>query len=169
MNTRGPRNIRREYVEAFIVAELERPPLGVRRDALPLDSAALQLAGRRERGRGHHSWPRCDRHRSRGKHVPMLSDDHVRLLLADCLGRDFRNRRDCATIRPFLDSGMRLAKTPPDIDMWNMVSEGLLAVGVLPYISGATGLDHRVQASATSPARGRTLSVRRGTCRHPGG
>ena len=107
-----------------------------------------------------------------GNHVPMLSDDHVRLLLADCFGRDFRNRRDCATIRPFLDSGMRLedmsgprhtaddpelssmeltsrmarvtvkgrceqvlpigAKTPPDIDIWNMVSEGLLAVGVLP-------------------------------------
>ena len=107
-----------------------------------------------------------------GKHVPMLSDDHVRLLLADCFGRDFRNRRDCATIRPFLDSGMRLEdmsgprhtaddpelsnveltprvaritvkgrreqvlphrrQGPPDIDMWNMVSEGLLAVGVLP-------------------------------------
>jgi hypothetical protein len=32
-----------------------------------------------------------------GKHVPMLSDDHVRLLLGDCFGRDFRNRRDCAT------------------------------------------------------------------------
>jgi site-specific recombinase XerC len=32
----------------------------------------------------------------------------VRLLLADCSGRDFRNRRDCAIIRRFLDTGMRL-------------------------------------------------------------
>ena len=38
----------------------------------------------------------------------MLSDDHVRLLLADCSGKDFRNRRDCAIIRLFLDTGMRL-------------------------------------------------------------
>ena len=34
-------------------------------------------------------------------------------------------------------------------------------------ISGASGLGHRVQAPAMSPAGGRTLSVRRGTCRHP--
>jgi hypothetical protein len=96
MNTRGPRNIHREYVEAFIVAELERPSLGVRRDALPLGSAALQLAGRRERGRGiTHGQDAAAT--DPGKHVPMLSDDHVRLLLADCFGRDFRKRRDCAT------------------------------------------------------------------------
>lgn len=42
------------------------------------------------------------------KSVPVLSDDHVRLLLADCSGKDFRNRRDCAIIRLFLDTGMRL-------------------------------------------------------------
>ena len=42
------------------------------------------------------------------KPVPALSDDHVRLLLADCSGKDFRNRRDCAIIRLFLDTGMRL-------------------------------------------------------------
>ena len=29
-------------------------------------------------------------------------------LLADCSGKDFRNRRDCAIIRLFLDTGMRL-------------------------------------------------------------
>jgi hypothetical protein len=50
----------------------------------------------------------------------------------------------------------------------------LVCLGCSPYgccreISGATGLGHRGQASATSPARGHTLSVRRGTCRHPGG
>ena len=42
------------------------------------------------------------------KPVPVLSDDQVRLLLADCSGKDFRNRRDCAIIRLFLDTGMRL-------------------------------------------------------------
>ena len=87
-----------------------------------------------------------------GKHVPMLSDDHVRLLLADCLGRDLRNRRDCAAADDPELSNIELisrvaritvtgrrdrscpigAKTPPDIGMWNMVSEGLLAAGVLP-------------------------------------
>ena len=40
------------------------------------------------------------------KPVPVLSDDHVRLLLADCTGKDFRNRRDCAIIRLFLDTGL---------------------------------------------------------------
>jgi site-specific recombinase XerC len=29
-------------------------------------------------------------------------------LLADCSGKDFRNRRDCAIIRLFLATGMRL-------------------------------------------------------------
>ena len=36
-------------------------------------------------------------------------------------------------------------------------------------LSDGTGLDHRVQASARSPARGRTLPVQRRTCRHPAG
>jgi hypothetical protein len=40
------------------------------------------------------------------KPVPVLSDDHVRLLLADCSGKDFRNRRDSAIIRLFLDTGL---------------------------------------------------------------
>jgi hypothetical protein len=38
-------SIRREHVEAFIVAELDEPPL-VRRDAPPLATATLQLARR---------------------------------------------------------------------------------------------------------------------------
>jgi integrase len=40
--------------------------------------------------------------------VPVLSDDNVRRLLADCSGKDFRDRRDLAIIRLFLDTGMRL-------------------------------------------------------------
>ena len=38
----------------------------------------------------------------------MLPDDDVRRLLADCSGKDFRDRRDLAIIRLFLDTGMRL-------------------------------------------------------------
>ena len=40
--------------------------------------------------------------------VPVLSDDQVRTLLAACSGKDFRDRRDMANIRLFLDTGMRL-------------------------------------------------------------
>jgi site-specific recombinase XerC len=40
--------------------------------------------------------------------VPVLSDAQVRGLLAVCSGKDFRDRRDTAIIRLFLDTGMRL-------------------------------------------------------------
>jgi site-specific recombinase XerD len=40
--------------------------------------------------------------------VTVLPDDQVRRLLDSCAGRDFRNRRDTAIIRLFLDTGMRL-------------------------------------------------------------
>ena len=107
------RNIRREHVEAFIVAELER--------ASPASAAThyrLSLPGARF-SNSSTGW--TTRARSTGspmakmrppkipeKPVPVVSDDHVRLLLADCSGKDFRNRRDCAIIRLFLDTGMRL-------------------------------------------------------------
>ena len=42
------------------------------------------------------------------KPVPVLPDEDVRRLLADCSGKDFRDRRDLAIIRLFLDTGMRL-------------------------------------------------------------
>jgi site-specific recombinase XerD len=42
------------------------------------------------------------------KPVPVLPDDDVRRLLADCSAKDFRDRRDLAIIRLFLDTGMRL-------------------------------------------------------------
>ena len=38
----------------------------------------------------------------------MLPDEDVPRLLADCSGRDSRDRRDLAIIRLFLDTGMRL-------------------------------------------------------------
>jgi site-specific recombinase XerC len=40
--------------------------------------------------------------------APVLPDDDVKRLLASCSGKDFRDRRDCAIIRLFLDTGMRL-------------------------------------------------------------
>jgi site-specific recombinase XerD len=101
------RSISREHVEAFIVAELER-------------TAPASAATRYRSLQQLFSWldeegeidaspmikmrpPKIPE-----QPVPVLSDDHVRLLLADCAGQDFRNRRDCAIIRLFLDTGMRL-------------------------------------------------------------
>jgi site-specific recombinase XerC len=101
------RSIRREHVEAFIVAELER-------------TAPASAATRYRSLQQLFSWldeegeidaspmikmrpPKIPE-----KPVPVLSDDQIRLLLADCSGKDFRDRRDCAIIRLFLDTGMRL-------------------------------------------------------------
>jgi len=42
------------------------------------------------------------------KPAPVLPDEDVRRLLADCSGNDFRDRRNPAIIRLFLDTGMRL-------------------------------------------------------------
>jgi integrase len=42
------------------------------------------------------------------KPVPVLPDEDVRRLLADCSGKHFRDRRDLAIIRLFLDTEMRL-------------------------------------------------------------
>jgi integrase len=42
------------------------------------------------------------------KPVPVPPKEDVRRLLAECSGQDFRDRRDLAIIRLFLDTGMRL-------------------------------------------------------------
>jgi site-specific recombinase XerD len=39
--------------------------------------------------------------------VPVLSEDHLRALLATCKGNTFESRRDHAIIRLFIDTGMR--------------------------------------------------------------
>jgi hypothetical protein len=39
-----------------------------------------------------------------GKPVPVLPDEDVRRLLADCAGKDFRDRRHLAIIRLLLDT-----------------------------------------------------------------
>jgi site-specific recombinase XerC len=45
------------------------------------------------------------------KPVPVLPDHDVRRLLDSCADKDFRDRRDLAIIRLFLDTGMRLEGT----------------------------------------------------------
>lgn len=42
--------------------------------------------------------------------VPVLTDEHLRKLIASCEGKDWVDRRDTAVIRLFLDSGMRLSE-----------------------------------------------------------
>jgi site-specific recombinase XerD len=44
------------------------------------------------------------------KAVPVLSDDDIRRLIADCDGKTFEGRRDEALIRLFVDTGARLAE-----------------------------------------------------------
>jgi site-specific recombinase XerC len=100
-------NISREHVEAFIAAELER-------------TAPASAATRYRSLQQLFSWlddegeitgspmvkmrpPKIPE-----QPVPVLPDDDIRRLLADCAGKDFRDRRDCAIIRLFLDTGMRL-------------------------------------------------------------
>jgi site-specific recombinase XerD len=44
------------------------------------------------------------------KLVPIVTDDELIRLLATCDGKSFRDRRDTAIIRRFLDTGARLAE-----------------------------------------------------------
>jgi site-specific recombinase XerD len=101
------RSITREHVEAFIVAELER--------TAPASAAtryrSIQQLFKWLDEEGEIDASPMIRMRPPmipEQPVPVLSDDHIRLLLADCSGKDFRDRRDCAIIRLFLDTGMRL-------------------------------------------------------------
>jgi site-specific recombinase XerD len=100
-------SIRREHVEAFIAQELVR-------------TAASSAAGRYRSLQQLFNWleeegeitgsPMAKMHPPiiPEQPVPVLSDDEIRRLLASCAGKDFRDRRDVAIIRLFLDTGMRL-------------------------------------------------------------
>jgi site-specific recombinase XerD len=100
-------SIKREHVEAFIAAELVR-------------TAASSAAGRYRSLQQLFNWleeegeitgsPMAKMHPPiiPEQPVPVLSDDEIRRLLASCAGKDFRDRRDVAIIRLFLDTGMRL-------------------------------------------------------------
>ncbi len=100
-------SIRREHVEAFIVAELERTsPASAATRYRSLQQLFNWLADEGEIEASPMAKMRPLKIPARP--VPVLSDHHVRLLLANCSGKDFRNRRDSAIIRLFLDTGMRL-------------------------------------------------------------
>jgi site-specific recombinase XerC len=100
-------SIRREHVEAFIASELER-------------TAPSSAATRYRSLQQLFSWLDEEGEISGSpmakmrppiipeKPVPVLPDDDIRRLLASCAGKDFRDRRDCAIIRLFLDTGVRL-------------------------------------------------------------
>jgi site-specific recombinase XerD len=100
-------SIRREHVEAFIAAELER--------TAPSSAAtryrSLQQLFKWLDDEGEIDCSPMAKMRPPiipEQAVPVLSDDQVRGLLATCSGKDFRDRRDTAMIRLFLDTGMRL-------------------------------------------------------------
>jgi site-specific recombinase XerC len=100
-------SIRREHVEAFIAAEVER--------TAPSPAAtryrSLQQLFKWLDDQGEISGSPMVKMRSPmipEQPVPVLSDDQVRSLLACCAGKDFRDRRDIAIMRLFLDTGMRL-------------------------------------------------------------
>jgi|SRR5579875_1094081 len=100
-------SIRREHVEAFIASELER--------TAPSSAAtryrSLQQLFKWLDDEGEVAGSPMVKMRPPlipEKPVPVLPDDDIRRLLASCGGKDFRDRRDCAIIRLFLDTGMRL-------------------------------------------------------------
>lgn len=100
-------NIRREHVEAFIAAELERTaPASAATRYRSLQQLFNWLDEEREITGSPMAKTRPPKIPE--KPVPVLPDDDIRRLLDSCAGKDFRDRRDCAIIRLFLDTGMRL-------------------------------------------------------------
>jgi site-specific recombinase XerC len=100
-------SIRREHTEAFIAAELARTApssAATRHRSLQQLFGWLDADGEIDRSPMAKTRPP----KIPDKPVPVLPDDNVRRLLADCAGKDFRDRRDLAIIRLFLDTGMRL-------------------------------------------------------------
>ena len=101
------RSISREHVEAFIAAELERTAPS---SAATRYRSLQQLFGWLDEEGETAGSPIAKTRPPKipDKPVSVLPDEDVRRLLADCSGKDFRDRRDLAIIRLFLDTGMRL-------------------------------------------------------------
>ena len=126
-------DIHREHVEAFIAAELGR--------TAPASAAtryrSLQQFFRWLTDEGEIDSSPMAKMRPPiipEQPVPVLADDQVRRLLDSCPGRDFRNRRDIAIIRLFIDTGMRLEGmaglhyNAEDADLATWSSEGMSCV-----------------------------------------
>jgi integrase len=99
-------NVRREHVEAFLadVAERRSPAtVSTRYKALRLFFAFLEEEGEVSAS----PMARMKPPMVPDVPVPVLSEDHLRALLAACEGKAFDQRRDTAIIRLFIDTGMR--------------------------------------------------------------
>jgi len=94
------RNLRREYVEAYIEDVLARCRPLARFFAYLVEEGEV-----RESPMARMKPPLVPE-----EPVPVLGDEELRRLLAACEGRGFEERRDTAIVRLFLDSGMRLAE-----------------------------------------------------------
>jgi site-specific recombinase XerC len=158
-------NIRREQVEAFIAAELERTAPA---SAATRYRSLQQLFNWLDEEGEITGSPMAKMRPPKipEKPVPVLPDDDVKRLLASCSGKDFRDRRDCAIIRLFLDTGVRLegmaglrynAHDPElsDVDLRSRVVR-IVAKGrremVLPIgTKTARDIDRYIRVRATHP------------------
>jgi site-specific recombinase XerD len=100
-------SIRREHVEAFIASELEWTAPS---SAATRYRSLQQLFNWLDEEGEIASSPMAKMRPPiiLEKPVPVLPNDDIRCLTASCAGKDFRDRRDCAIIRLFLDTGVRL-------------------------------------------------------------
>lgn len=99
-------SIGRERVEAIIVAELERTAPA---SAATRCHSLQQLSNWLDEGEIISSpMAKMRPPKIPEKPGPVLPDEDIRRLLVTCADEEFRSRRDCAIIRPFRGTGMRL-------------------------------------------------------------
>lgn len=98
--------ITRQHVESYL-AEIASDPFGVHRQD-PVQGVRLFFAWAAEEGEVTTS-PMVDVRPLivPEQPVPVLTDDELRALLANCATKAFEDRRDTAIIRVLLDTGMR--------------------------------------------------------------
>src|SRR5579885_2585036 len=115
-------HIRREHVEAFIAAQVERSKPATahsRYRALHLFFKwCIEEGEIKQSPMAHMQPPRVPE-----TPAPVLSEEQLKRLLTVCEGTDFRARRDTAILRLLIDSGMRLSEIAglrmSDLDMEN--------------------------------------------------
>jgi site-specific recombinase XerD len=105
----GPADVTREHVRGFIVAT---------REATSSSTARSFFAGLRHFFR----WALAEQEvatdptegirtpKPNDQRTPLIDHDDIRALIADCAGREFRNRRDAAIVYLFADGGLRLSE-----------------------------------------------------------
>jgi site-specific recombinase XerD len=112
--------IRREHVEAFIedVLARHRPATAATRyrDLQQLFRWLLEEGEIRESPMARMRPPKLDE-----RPVPVIAQEHLRVLFKVCSGKSFEDRRDTAIIRVLLNTGARLAEVAnlktDDIDL----------------------------------------------------